>query len=247
MNNLHSVFKTGMEAPEAIAKIAEMSPSISTMYFYAYHPTYNVKESMRGRRGRPLMPRLLYHDFTNGQYKLRRGEITVEKIREITGSLGEDCVLGVMSKVRAGRSRLHIPMMDFDYRKCEARWDIIESFFRQIDQEGIIIHSGRAYHFYGFRLLNEKEWLDFLGKCLLSELVDERYVGHRLIDGCGILRISACPLRPMVPAVITVVTKGVAPGRELMDIRSMPNFEKMKERENEARGLPKDFHRRVLK
>jgi len=32
-----------------------------------------------------------------------------------------------------------------------------------------------------------------------------------------------------------------------MEIKSMPNFEHMREHENEARGLPKDFHRRVLK
>jgi len=35
--------------------------------------------------------------------------------------------------------------------------------------------------------------------------------------------------------------------KESMEIRSMPDFEKMREHENEARGLPKDFHRRRFK
>lgn len=36
-------------------------------------------------------------------------------------------------------------------------------------------------------------------------------------------------------------------GKESMEIKSMPNYEKMRERENESRGLPKDAHRRLLK
>jgi len=51
-----------MESPEVIAKIVEMNPKISTVYFYAYQPTFNVKEVMGGRKGRPLMSHLLYHD-----------------------------------------------------------------------------------------------------------------------------------------------------------------------------------------
>ncbi|MDD2697010.1 MAG: hypothetical protein PHE52_02540 [Candidatus Pacebacteria bacterium] len=35
--------------------------------------------------------------------------------------------------------------------------------------------------------------------------------------------------------------------KDSMEIRSMPDFEKMREHENEARGLPKDFHRRLIK
>jgi len=140
---------------------------------------------------------------------LKRGEVTAENINRIINSLKEDVVLGVLSRVRTGRNRAHIPMMDFDERKCEGRWDIIESFFRGIGQEGVILHSGRAYHFYGVHLLQEKDWLNFLGKCILSDLVDDRYIGHRLLDGCGTLRISACPLRPKVPTVISTVTKEI--------------------------------------
>ncbi len=217
--NINAVFQTGMESPEVIAKIVEMNPKISTVYFYAYQPTYNVKESMRGRKGRPLIGRLLYHDLSAEHYKLRKGEVTAENINRIINSLKEDVVLGVLSRVRAGRNRAHIPMMDFDERKCEGRWDIIESFLRGIDQEGIILHSGRAYHFYGVHLLQERDWLNFLGKCILSDLVDDRYVGHRLLDGCGILRISACPLRPKMPSLISTVTKKMPTTRALMVIK----------------------------
>ena len=66
--------------------------------------------------------------------------------------------------------------------------------------------SGRSYHYYGASLMNEAEWSNFLGDCLLSGLVEARYVAHRYKDRCGILRLSACPLRPKIPTVVSVIS-----------------------------------------
>lgn len=50
---------------------------------------------------------------------------------------------------------------------------------------------------------------------------------------------------------VTKQKKGKGNGKQngmpLRDIKGMPNFEKMREQENEARGLPRDFHRRRFK
>jgi hypothetical protein len=57
-----------------------------------------------------------------------------------------------------------------------------------------IYNSGRSYHIYAYALLSTRRWTQFMGRCLLlnrpdrSELVDARWVGHRLLAGYGALR-----------------------------------------------------------
>jgi len=53
--------------------------------------------------------------------------------------------------------------------------------------------------------MNERERETFLGDCLLSGLADSRYVGHREKDGYGILRLSACEMRPRLPKVVSIL------------------------------------------
>lgn len=56
--------------------------------------------------------------------------------------------------------------------------------------------SGRSFHAYSKTLLGRKEWYDFMGRLLLinprnsNDVVDTRWVGHRLIGGFGSLRWS---------------------------------------------------------
>jgi hypothetical protein len=56
--------------------------------------------------------------------------------------------------------------------------------------------SGRSYHGYATSLLGPKQWHEFLGRALLinsrdsEQIVDARWVGHRLIAGYGSLRLS---------------------------------------------------------
>ncbi|PIR01729.1 MAG: hypothetical protein COY73_03615 [Candidatus Nealsonbacteria bacterium CG_4_10_14_0_8_um_filter_37_14] len=96
--------------------------------------------------------------------------------------------------------------MDFSCNESTESVGKIEWFLKEIGhQSGAILASGRSYHYYGAGLLDEMGWLEFLGKCLLSGLVDERYIGHRLLDHCGILRLSACPLRPKIPTVVSIL------------------------------------------
>jgi hypothetical protein len=52
-------------------------------------------------------------------------------------------------------------------------------------------------------LLDLHGWCDFLGKSLLFQgLIDDRYIGHRLREGFGVLRISRGPFHDSVPYVV---------------------------------------------
>ena len=54
--------------------------------------------------------------------------------------------------------------------------------------------SGRSFHGYGSNLLNERDWIKFMGLLLLANrphfgwTVDPRWIGHRLIAGYAALR-----------------------------------------------------------
>ncbi len=94
-------------------------------------------------------------------------------------------------------------MMDFRWVPSSKALDGILSALRTAGvRTGAILESGRSYHFYGFDLLDQGDWLQFMGKCLLiAPLTDSRYIAHRLIDGACALRITPDKNHPKVPTV----------------------------------------------
>lgn len=91
----------------------------------------------------------------------------------------------------------HLPMADLSGHGLAE----IRSAFDQISAEAswrraALFASGRSFHFYGFVLLDLEAWIKFMGRLLLlnrrgeREVVDSRWVGHRLMAGYGSLRWS---------------------------------------------------------
>jgi hypothetical protein len=71
------------------------------------------------------------------------------------------------------------------------------------EQRGLLFKSGASFHYYGLRLMDETEWRQFLGRCLLTApLTDARYVAHRLIEGFGVLRIASTRRKPVSPFLV---------------------------------------------
>lgn len=60
-----------------------------------------------------------------------------------------------------------------------------------------IYNSGRSYHAYGDRLVGNDEWIKIMGSLLLLnkpsgfKLIDERWIGHRIMAGYSALRWSS--------------------------------------------------------
>ena len=93
----------------------------------------------------------------------------------------------------------HIPFLDlsgkFSNRRIQKTVDVINDVFDDFKLGKIaFFESGRSYHLYGARLLSENRWKKFLGRALLlnlpdeKDIVDQRWIGHRLIAGYGTLR-----------------------------------------------------------
>lgn len=108
-----------------------------------------------------------------------------------TNSNSELCV---RSKTQYG----HIPMIDFktpDLSKVIYCMSNLESKFGgKIDIDGHIYLSGNSYHFYGNKIMDQEEWIYFLGELLLydefKEVIDIRWIGHSLKSGMCALRVS---------------------------------------------------------
>lgn len=209
MNN--AIFKTGMKVHEVIAEIVRINPAINNLEFYVYSPRLSIAE-LQDLRDSVLLSRLLFHDCPKG-HLISREKITAANLLEKISSLNGDSALSVLSKVKHKKKILHIPMMDFSDRDHSGKKVNLEKHLSDIIRfleeagynKGVVLFSGKSFHYYGTSLMTEERWRSFLANCSLSGLADERYIAHRYKDGCGILRISACSLKPKVPRVVAVL------------------------------------------
>jgi hypothetical protein len=146
-------------------------------------------------------------EFSN-RFEIPVDRLSNEQLQQRIDKLSDNCVLALCSKckLRDGTEG-HIPMMDFRCVPSSENLQKIKIILKGIGQKnGVIVESGRSYHFYGFELLDENEWIRFLGKCLLLHpFTDARYIAHRLMGGACALRITATALKPKVPIVLDVI------------------------------------------
>jgi hypothetical protein len=125
-------------------------------------------------------------------------ELTVEWLESATKALGPSQELAIHSLVTIGGRKSHIPMIDFAaHRLGEDELGRIRAFLpSRVFKAASFYHSGRSFHAYSTNLLEPKEWYAFLGRILLinpsngDQIVDARWVGHRLIAGYCSLRFS---------------------------------------------------------
>lgn len=126
-------------------------------------------------------------------------ELTEDWVQTALASLRPDQELAFHSTVRSGGRSLHIPMIDLSLEEGMSR-DVFHRMSCYLPKNLMLnmamYSSGRSFHAYSKTLLGQKEWYEFMGRLLLinprnaSDVVDTRWVGHRLIGGFGSLRWS---------------------------------------------------------
>lgn len=126
-------------------------------------------------------------------------EFTAEWVERAIGSLGPGQELAVHSKVLIKNRTFHIPMIDFSLEEALTAKvvDRMRCFLpRAVMLNLAIYESGRSYHAYSTALLPPKSWIEFMGRMLLInskhnlDVIDSRWIGHRLIGGYSSLRWS---------------------------------------------------------
>jgi hypothetical protein len=110
--------------------------------------------------------------------------------------LHPDEELALESRVRIRQVIRHIPMLDFVSFKPEELAAVTNVLPQYKIREAFIYSSGRSFHAYFPLLITATEWVRFMGSALLCNtpsnprVIDQRWVGHRLIGGFGALRWS---------------------------------------------------------
>jgi len=118
---------------------------------------------------------------------ITRQEISDQRIASMIRELPNGFGLVVSSRVYTKPSGriFHIPMLDF---RCPPTAGNAKAILRMLSllgqDHGVLVESGRSFHFYGIQLLSTREWGNFMAKALLfAPITDPRYIAHRLIDG----------------------------------------------------------------
>lgn len=105
----------------------------------------------------------------------------------------EHRVISLSSKIRLPNGQIkHLAMMNL-HPEEELSLDNIINIVQEVTQylPGYLLESGRYYHYYGFALLFENEWINFMAQFLMPTIiVSPRYIGHCLYRKYAALRLS---------------------------------------------------------
>lgn len=127
------------------------------------------------------------------------GNLSEFRINQEMAALRSDQELALHSKVIIKGKTFHIPMIDFSIEESIGN-DVFDRMRRYLPKSLMlnmaVYASGRSFHAYSNTLLGPKDWFEFMGRLLLvnprnrPDIVDARWIGHRLIGGFGSLRWS---------------------------------------------------------
>jgi hypothetical protein len=137
-------------------------------------------------------------------FEMKSEEINSGSLTNIVESLAPNYVLALCSTCKSPQSEvLHLPLMDFRCAPNLYFRSLVTLCLRRLGQrDGVIVRSGRSYHYYGLTPCNVEEWRQFMATCLLlAPLTDARYIAHRLKEGLGVLRLSSAGSKSATPLV----------------------------------------------
>lgn len=204
--------KVGDTAPDFILALAQMNSQLKSLSFTIYAPEPGVHERLANsvdRSAADVVSDFLHHDNrSNRHWEILVSDLTGEILREKIASLPGNLALGLDSKcIFQDASLKYIPMMDFKPPPSVNNLELLKEFLGRTESNGIIVDSGASYHFYGFDFLDYGEWIRFMGKCLLAPWPDSRWIGHTLIAGSGVLRISTTETKQKLPSVSEILLR----------------------------------------
>lgn len=194
------MLQKGMESWRTIPFLLDRNPKIQKISFSIFESRDPWGINLHLKKA-PLEWKL-FHNPNRQSTELERKDISLEAIGKLLSDLSPGEHLGLDSKVEMDNGEFyHIPMVDFRQNVS------LKTIHEIIDVPGLIFKSGRSFHFWGADVIPEHpEWQIFLGRMLLAvPLVDERYIGHRMIDGFSTLRLSSNKRKPTVPYLVDTV------------------------------------------
>ncbi len=188
--------------------ILQRHPEIESFNLITHSVGVNWRQINKNREDKLRHLKSAFHHSTSSELKEYSRKEFLGLTLERFPVLKEHHVWSIISKVLCtdGEYR-HIPMMNFHPEIGSL--NEIEASIKHLtgDRPGVLLSSGRYFHYYGDFLLTQEEWLQFMASFLMPcVLVSPRYIGHRLHDGYCTLRLTADNIyKPLVPEVVRIL------------------------------------------
>lgn len=158
--------------------------------------------------------------FSLSREEVLQGEILDRQIQKLDSNEN----IQIDAKVETIEGDRYLPMMDLEIQPGNPEHlNLAMLQFRsrgifEMSGVGYILSSGNSYHFIGSRLLTRDEYLEFLGRCLITkykyydergkkqsiQIVDDGYIGCSILYERG-LRISGNGQGKKIPQVVEVI------------------------------------------
>lgn len=215
----------GLEASGLVLRLSTLQPRLRQLSFVIFTPYAGVEDRIHIGAKVPLENRsateilaskpqaALLDELLRHESQPKREIIHVDtrnlsesRLNLMIRALPPGAALGLCSACRVHKAPpMHIPMMDFRIPPSDVGLAVLrDALYRMGIQRGVLLDSGRSYHFYGFDLMNQSQWWEFMARTLLvAPFTDVRYVAHRLLEGTSILRLTKTPLKPKTPVVVS--------------------------------------------
>jgi hypothetical protein len=146
------------------------------------------------------------HQQFDETFQFARGENIFRILQELKASHDPQYTFAFFSRVETDEGVRHYPMLDFSNSKVEYGVDRVKSVLVELgEKNGVILRSGRSFHYYGFRLLTQETWVAFLKQASEFDEIGKKYIGHQFEDGGCTLRITTNELKPQMPVVVAVL------------------------------------------
>ncbi len=195
-----AMLKIGESAVDVLTHLVHEHADIAALRCVEYGRVSCSEACGEGKRIPPsqdLTARRLRHSVRNRKWhRLQGSDATRDRLLERIAKLPKNSALAVTSRITlSDHTRRHIPMIDFRCDPETTSSQRITKWLQEIDHcGGVILRTTNSFHYYGNSLLTDRQWVKFVGHCLLLVPdVDVRYLGHRLTEGWGALRISPDP------------------------------------------------------
>ena len=208
-------FCIGMEAPEVVVGLIQIHPEIKFVKFQEYEPhVLGVTQELKEKTEVPVKTLIRHHPDV-GEYVigLERKNVTSDKIRDLIDKANTRRRAFVLcSRVETNDDDvLHIPMLDFECAISDKNLAKILEFIAEMNDQGLVLESGRSYHYYSFNLLQTEKWEKFMYRTgLFTGFIDSRHINHRLLSKEARLRlakIEGSDRYIMTPKVVSIKMK----------------------------------------
>ena len=194
--------EVGATSKDVLRHIAILNPNIISFEFSRYKPLQNVAEM---RTEPDLKTKMTRHYPPQAITRLHAPVVRSSQEPNFGLDITDGEIINLHSHVITNTGVLHIPMMDLDCSISDENLKAVGEYAKILGREGVILQTGRSYHYYGFHLMSKSEWVDFIASSMLAKVCDIRYMAHKLKDGFITLRITAGGMRNTEPKVVLVV------------------------------------------